>query len=90
MAWENSTKFIVKRQFPPESSLSADPQMADLEGGPGEIAWKQPESHEQYPSLYEQPQGGETSVCDMEQRKTADEYNSYHQPSTSGQRGGAD
>lgn len=90
MGWQNSTKFVVPRKFRAESELSEDPQMADVTSGPGEIAWKQPESHEQYPSLYEQPQQGEDVVCDMEHKKTAAEYNAYHEPSTSGQRGGAD
>lgn len=90
MAWQNSTKYVVKRQFPPESSLGGDPQIADVDTDPGTIAWKQPESHEQYPSLFEEVQQGEGDLCDMDHQKTAEEFNSYMQPSTSGQRGGAD
>lgn len=76
------------RPFGPESGLGKEE--ADLDNGPGEIEWKQPETHEQYYSMYQQTQPGETDVYDLNNLTDAMGYNQPHGPAKSGQRGGVD
>lgn len=90
MPFTNSTKYVVPRRFPADSTLGSDPHERDIEANMAHIAWKQPEIHEQYGSLYEELQPGEYDVFDLSNLTDAASYNSPHGPDKSGQRGGAD
>lgn len=80
---------MASGRFAPEGAgregTVAEPR--DILSDPGTIAQRVPEVHEQYTSLFESPQPGEYDVCSMDDKKTAGEYNSYHQTPTSGARG---
>lgn len=72
---------------PPRPKADSDigAESNDFDNGPGEIQWKQPETMEQYHSMYEDRQGGEASVYDLNNLTDAMGYNAPHGPAKSGQ-----
>lgn len=92
MGWQNSTKFTVPRKFPSESTLGPEGprfQPEDVLTDPGTLQWNVPEANEQYPGSGLSC-AADSAVCDLDNTTDAAGYNAFHQPSTSGQRGGAD